>query len=126
MRLQHVRTLRAIVGALAISVRFGPLAVVTVPRLLAAQAATATIEGTVRSDDLGPLDGVTVVSRHTATGFEATTRTNAACVFVLRQLPLGGPYTLTVRALGHRAADDKYATQPKARYSADRVISHLR
>ncbi len=103
MRLQHVRTLRAIVGALAVSVRFGPLAVVTVPRLLAAQAATATIEGTVRSDDLGPLDGVTVVSRHTATGFEATTRTNAAGVFVLRQLPLGGPYSLTVRALGHRA-----------------------
>ncbi len=103
MRLQHVRTLRTIVGALAVSVRFGPLAVVTVPRLLAPQAATATIESTVQSDDLRPLDGLTVVSRHTATGFEATTRTNPADVFVLRQLPLGGPYTLTVRALGHRA-----------------------
>lgn len=36
-------------------------------------------------------------------------------------------YATTVAcAIGHRATDDKYATQPKARYSADRVISHLR
>jgi hypothetical protein len=68
-----------------------------------AQSAGATISGTVRSATGALLSGATIVARHTGTGFIAQARSGSTGHFTIRQLPLGGPYTVTIRAIGHRA-----------------------
>jgi nitroreductase len=41
------------------------------------------------------------------------------------QLEGSGYTTVVACALGYRSADDKYASMPKARFAAEKVISHL-
>ena len=69
-----------------------------------AQSPTSAVTGTVR-DSAGaqPLDGVAVVARNTATGYEYPGSTSAAGRYWLRGLS-PGTYDVTVRRIGHRPA----------------------
>ena len=64
------------------------------------QASDASIIGSVRTGSGEPLRGATLVVTNTATGGSWTLYTNAAGRFAFVHLPLGGPYTATVRAIG--------------------------
>jgi hypothetical protein len=63
------------------------------------QATTGVIEGTVTGPDGGPLPGVTVTLRNTATNYEQTVVTNHEGRFRALLLPLG-PYRITVALEG--------------------------
>ena len=60
------------------------------------QATDANIRGVVKTDDNTTLPGASVVLKNTATGFETGTLTSATGEFRFRQVPLGGPYEITV------------------------------
>jgi hypothetical protein len=72
-------------------------------RAVHAQSAAATIDGRVTNETGQAIPSAVVSVRNTATGFETQSRADAKGLFTLRQLPLGGPYLVTVRAIGHRA-----------------------
>lgn len=66
-----------------------------------AQATDASITGTVRdatNNELLP--GATILIRNDATGFETHTITNAKGEYVLHQLPLGKPYSISASFVG--------------------------
>ncbi len=70
---------------------------------LAAQGTDAAIRGTV-TDSMGvPLPGARVEVRNEASSFVAQLTTGSQGHYIARQLPLGGPYRVTVHALGFRA-----------------------
>ena len=50
-----------------------------------------------------PLDGVTVAFKNESTGFQTRTTTNKLGFFKVEDLPLGGPYTVSVNYLGYGA-----------------------
>jgi len=66
----------------------------------AAQSTDATIRGVVLDSSNDPMPGATVRLVNEATGFSNGTSTNSNGVFAFRQLPLGGPYTVTVSFVG--------------------------
>jgi hypothetical protein len=72
------------------------------PATLRAQGTDATLLGRVRTADGRPVAAATVVVRNASTGFQLAQQTRESGEFVLPQLPLGGPYTVTVRRLGYR------------------------
>jgi len=72
-----------------------------------AQSTNASFLGVVTDAKNEPLPGATVQIRNESTGFRTGTATLADGRYQLRQLPLGGPYTVTVTMVG-------YATQQKA------------
>jgi hypothetical protein len=76
------------------------------PRRAGAQSTGAVITGVVRSaeGDAGgaPLAGATVRVRNEATGLVQQRVTGADGRYVLAQLPVGGPYTVTVRRIGYQ------------------------
>jgi hypothetical protein len=74
------------------------------PAALTAQATEAAIVGTVRGGDGAPLARATVVVRNTSTGYTGQRLTDERGQFRFAQLPLGGPYVVSVRLLGHRPA----------------------
>jgi hypothetical protein len=65
-----------------------------------AQATNATISGLVLDDEREPLIGASVLVRNESTGFEAGTVTGVDGRFQLQQLPLGGPYTVSISFIG--------------------------
>lgn len=67
-----------------------------------AQSTDATISGTVKASDGEELPGATVQIVNESTGFKAATITAVDGQFQLRQLPLGGPYTLTISFIGYQ------------------------
>jgi hypothetical protein len=69
---------------------------------LHAQSTDATISGKVISSESGELPGATVQLRNESTGFETATITEVDGEFQFRQLPLGGPYTLTISFIGYQ------------------------
>jgi hypothetical protein len=66
-----------------------------------AQGTQANITGTVSEEKGAPIGGATVLVRNESTGFRATTLTNAKGEYILKQLPLGGPYTIVITAVGY-------------------------
>ncbi len=72
------------------------------PQQLNAQSTDATISGKVTSSETGELPGATVQLRNESTGFETATITEIDGEFQFRQLPLGGPYTLTISFIGYQ------------------------
>ena len=74
------------------------------PRPAAAQATEGFVSGQVRSPAGAAVVGATVTARNTSTGTQQTRQTDARGRYVFAQLPIGGPYTLTVRQLGYRPA----------------------
>lgn len=65
-----------------------------------AQSTDATIRGTVYDVNEEPVPGATVRVINEATGFSTGTSTNIEGNFSLRQLPLGGPYNISVTFVG--------------------------
>ncbi len=92
---------RTAVGLVAVAATL--LSTGLAPRMLHGQSAAATIDGLVTNETGRPIANAAVTARNSATGFEAQARADAAGRFTMRQLPLGGPYLVTVRAIGHRA-----------------------
>ena len=64
------------------------------------QATDASIVGTVKGIDGGVLPGATIMARNEATGFQLNTISTVEGRFIIRQAPLGGPYTITVSYIG--------------------------
>ncbi|TAE26489.1 MAG: carboxypeptidase regulatory-like domain-containing protein [Cytophagales bacterium] len=60
----------------------------------------ATISGLVRDEKGDALPGATVQIRNESTGFSTGVTTNAEGRYVINQLPLGGPYTITAQYVG--------------------------
>lgn len=65
------------------------------------QATDATIRGVIKDADGITLPGANVMLKNTATGFETGTITDVDGRYRFRQLPLGGPYELTVSFVGY-------------------------
>lgn len=77
---------------------------------LSAQGTQGIISGTVTDDRNEPLIGATVQVKNESTGFYTGTATNVTGEYILKQLPLGSPYTITVTYIG-------YGEQKKDGYS---------
>jgi hypothetical protein len=75
-----------------------------------AQGSQAVIAGNVSEKGTGPLIGATVVVKNESTGFKASTVTNQKGDYIIKQLPLGSPYSVTVSYVG-------YVEQKKTGYS---------
>lgn len=86
------------------------LAFAAMPGSGESQATDASIRGVVTNTAGNPLPGAAIVLRNESTGFTARAVVGANGEFVLRQLPLGGPYTLEVANLG-------FATQRRTGFS---------
>lgn len=71
---------------------------------LAAQGTEGYVSGTIRASNGGALAGATVTARNDATGTQQGRITDAKGRYVFAQLPIGGPYTITVKQLGFRPA----------------------
>ncbi|WP_236648825.1 carboxypeptidase-like regulatory domain-containing protein [Spirosoma sp. 209] len=64
------------------------------------QTTDASIIGIIKAADGQPLPGATITARNESTGFKTSTVSNVDGRFIIRQTPLGGPYTLTVSYVG--------------------------
>jgi hypothetical protein len=67
---------------------------------LFAQGNEATIIGKVTEVNAGPIPGATVLVRNESTGFQAGTVTDMNGDYIIKQLPLGSPYSITVSFIG--------------------------
>ena len=74
------------------------------------QATNASFAGLITDNKSEPLPGATVQIRNESTGFLTGTQTQPDGKFYLKQLPLGGPYTITVSSVG-------FASTKKSGYS---------
>jgi hypothetical protein len=63
------------------------------------QGNEATIIGKV-TEDAGPIVGATVFVKNESTGFQAGTITDTNGDYIIKQLPLGSPYSISVSYLG--------------------------
>ncbi|PZR23111.1 MAG: TonB-dependent receptor [Citrobacter freundii] len=68
---------------------------------LFAQAVQASISGNIYNNEKKPQAGATVAVRNESTGFATSTVTNSQGSFTFKELPLGGPYTVTVTYTGY-------------------------
>ncbi|MCE6987985.1 TonB-dependent receptor [Dyadobacter sp. CY323] len=64
------------------------------------QGNEASITGKVSETKEGPIVGATVFVRNESTGFQAGTVTDANGDYIIKQLPLGSPYSITVSYIG--------------------------
>jgi hypothetical protein len=65
-----------------------------------AQGTMATVSGKVIEQNAGPVVGALVTVKNESTGFHSSTMTNDKGEYTIKQLPLGGPYTVAVSFLG--------------------------
>lgn len=84
-------------------VRLATLVCCWVPLRLLAQGSDAMLLGRVRNNQGTPITAASVTIINTSTGGAWHIRTNEAGRFTLVELPLGGPYTVTVQQIGYRA-----------------------
>ena len=75
-----------------------------------AQATDASIRGKVTADDGLTLPGASIQLKNLSTGFLTGTLSNANGEYVIQQVPLGGPYQITVSFVG-------FGTQQKEGFS---------
>jgi hypothetical protein len=68
---------------------------------LFAQTTQASIAGVVADETKQLIPGASVLVRNESTGFSSRTVTNAKGEFSLKELPLGGPYTVIVSFIGY-------------------------
>lgn len=67
---------------------------------LVAQTTQASILGIVSDQSKNPIPGASVQVKNNSTGFTTRTATDAKGGFTFKELPLGGPYTVTVLSIG--------------------------
>jgi len=89
----RVKTLLVVTGFLLLCLPFGNAL---------AQSTSAALEGNVVDENDEPLPGVNIVAVHQPTGTQYGTSTNAQGNYTLRNLRVGGPYTVTVSFVGYR------------------------
>ncbi|MCD9015508.1 carboxypeptidase regulatory-like domain-containing protein [Parachryseolinea silvisoli] len=65
-----------------------------------AQTTNASITGVITDDAGGALPGATILVKNESTGFSTGTVTNVNGEFTLKQLPLGGPYSVSISSIG--------------------------
>src|SRR5688500_1659647 len=65
-----------------------------------AQTTQASFTGKVTDEEKKPLTGATIKIKNESTGFTSTTISNTKGDYVFKELPLGGPYTITVSYTG--------------------------
>lgn len=65
-----------------------------------AQATLAGISGKVIDPQGVPVPGAAIGIKNESTGFTVNTVSNADGIFLLKELPLGNPYSVTVQAMG--------------------------
>ncbi|TNE32212.1 MAG: hypothetical protein EP350_06315, partial [Alphaproteobacteria bacterium] len=85
---------------LAASVVSLSAAAAMVPSVAEAQQITSSIQGTVADEDGNPIAGATVVVTDTRTNASRTMTTGSNGSFSAPNLTVGGPYTVTVSAVG--------------------------
>ncbi len=68
---------------------------------LYAQVTNAGISGVITNSENGFVEGASIQVRNESTGFTASTSTNQRGEYIFNQLPLGSPYTVTVRHLNY-------------------------
>lgn len=68
---------------------------------LFAQTTQASIAGVVADETKQLIPGASVLVRNESTGFSSRTITNTKGEFSLKELPLGGPYTVTISFVGY-------------------------
>lgn len=88
--------------AVAILLVSAPLPLACFPVRAHAQATEGFVAGRVQSTAGAPVVGASVTARNEATGTQQTRTTDSRGRYVFAQLPIGGPYTITVRQLGFR------------------------
>lgn len=74
------------------------------------QGNEATITGKVSESKAGGIVGATVIVRNESTGFQAGTVTDVNGDYIIKQLPLGSPYSISVSYVG-------YGEQKKSGYA---------
>ena len=72
-------------------------------RGLYAQTTQASISGIITNVENAPQAGANVAIRNESTGFSTSTMTNVQGEFTFKELPLGGPYSVTVTYVGFGA-----------------------
>ncbi|MHA4740281.1 TonB-dependent receptor [Dyadobacter sp. MSC1_007] len=97
-----IKLITACLGICALLLSAGPLAF--------AQGNEASITGKVSEGNVGPVVGATVFVKNESTGFSTGTVTDANGDYIIKQLPLGSPYSITVSFIG-------YGEQKKTGYS---------
>lgn len=80
------------------------LLTITVSLDLWAQGTDASISGRViERESNDPLPGATVLVKNQSTGFTIGTTTDTKGKFLLKELPLGGPYNVTINFVGYQS-----------------------
>lgn len=79
---------------------------ISLPHSAQAQVASASISGTITGEGGDRLPGVQVTVENESTGFRTSVVTNERGQFNLRQLPLGGPYSVRAESLGYRTVQE--------------------
>ncbi|MBA3919598.1 MAG: hypothetical protein C0516_13555 [Gemmatimonas sp.] len=97
-----MRPLSSLLRRIGRSLAVGLLPVFAPLAPLSAQATEGLVAGSVRTAAGAPVAGAQVVARNEATGTQQTRQTDARGRYVFAQLPIGGPYSITVRQLGFR------------------------
>jgi hypothetical protein len=82
--------------------RCAAVALLVVAPTLSAQGTDASIRGSVTDSTGKPISGAAIEVRNAASGFLTQLATSAQGRYIASQLPLGGPYRVTVRALGFK------------------------
>lgn len=66
-----------------------------------AQTTQASISGIILGSNSEPVKDAMVQIRNESTGFKINSLSNIKGAFTFKELPLGGPYTINVTALGY-------------------------
>lgn len=69
-----------------------------------AQITTSAIDGTVTDSEGKPLQGATIIARHTPSGSEYGVASDRHGAFRIQGMRTGGPYTIEVSFIGYRSA----------------------
>ena len=95
-----MKALKAGVAAAALTTMLAPITFVPAAY---AQNTTSSIRGTVTDDGGSPIAGAAVTVTDTRTGSSSSTTTNANGTFSVRNLGIGGPYSVSVSSDGFQS-----------------------
>ncbi|MBC7570749.1 MAG: carboxypeptidase regulatory-like domain-containing protein [Spirosoma sp.] len=79
---------------------FSLLLILSISVRVVGQATDASIVGVVKGTSDETMPGATITARNESTGFQTSTVSNVEGRFLMRQVPLGGPYSITVSYVG--------------------------
>jgi hypothetical protein len=91
---------------------------------------SASVSGLVKTSAGEALPGANVMIRNESTGFETGTTTNPEGRFIANQLPLGGPYSITVQFVGYGSVKQtgytlRIGEQLKLNFALDETSAEL-